>query len=324
MVDKNKKIPISIRGKQNRAMKESPLVKGDSSIGKRVLQPQQIVHSSKVMVGSFEDISGKKKNIPEQTLETINRITKNPKVIDLDDNLRSLKLNAMRESFADMINGIAPPSEEFIDNFHNLVTSQKSAKELASLNNIIKNAKFVYNSATVEQITYDQSRKLNKEEIDRLASCGYIKNRTNVCIFGATGAGKTFLSCALGMAAAQRLYKVRYFRLPQLLNFLMGLSSDIVYKEIAKLKRFDLVIIDEFLNYQIEEKQSRLLLELLEDRREKSFIFVSICLPHQWLVNLGGNAPLAESIVDRIVHKTHNIKIAGDKSMRENERPQNL
>lgn len=44
----------------------------------------------------------------------------------------------------------------------------------------------------------------------RLASCSYIQEARNVIILGATGAGKTFLACSLGVAANRNFYAARY------------------------------------------------------------------------------------------------------------------
>ncbi|MDR0615038.1 MAG: ATP-binding protein, partial [Lactobacillales bacterium] len=259
----------------------------------------------------------------EQKKEVINRVNDDSSVIIIDAILRYLKLDGMRIAFSDKISGDNPPSKDFVNNFHDLVITQKRTKDLGRLHTIVKKANLTYQDATVETIIYDINRQLNKDLIDRLSTCEYINKGEHVCIFGPTGAGKTFISCALGMAAAKRLYKVKYFRLPQLLNIMNSASKNSnLDLEIKKLHKFDLLIIDEFLNFPIDDNSPRNLLELLEDRsRNKSVIFASICKPNEWLLNLGGSSPLSQSIVDRIIHKTYNIIIKGERSMRELEKP---
>ena len=51
----------------------------------------------------------------------------------------------------------------------------------------------------------------------RLGTCNYIHEHRNVILLGATGSGKTYLACALGMAAARQFLAVKYVRLPDLL-----------------------------------------------------------------------------------------------------------
>lgn len=64
---------------------------------------------------------------------------------------------------------------------------------------------------------FTSERKLDKTQILRLASCSYIQQAQNVIILGATGTDKTYLACALGMAANRNFYEVNYMRLPDLL-----------------------------------------------------------------------------------------------------------
>ena len=59
-------------------------------------------------------------------------------------------------------------------------------------------------------IDYHSGRKLNKALIERLARCEYIAEARNIFITGATGSGKTYLACALGMEAYKRYYSVKY------------------------------------------------------------------------------------------------------------------
>ena len=73
------------------------------------------------------------------------------------------------------------------------------------LKSLIKNAGYAIPSASVEDIEYLPERKLDKSQILRLASCAYIQEAHNVILLGATGAGKTYLACALGMAANRNL-----------------------------------------------------------------------------------------------------------------------
>ena len=64
-----------------------------------------------------------------------------------------------------------------------------------------KKAGYSAPGASIEDICFLPERKLDQAQILRLASCTYIREAQNVIILGATGTGKTYLACALGMAA---------------------------------------------------------------------------------------------------------------------------
>lgn len=163
---------------------------------------------------------------------------------------------------------------------------------------------------------YLPERKLDKTQILRLASCSYIQESHNVILLGATGAGKTYLACTLGMAASRNFYPVRYIRLPDLLVEIAIARGDGTYREyMKKLKKVKLLILDEWLLYPLKESEARDALELVEARtKTTSTIFCSQMDVPGWHENLY-DPTLADAICDRIVHDSYVIQIHGE-SMR--------
>ena len=104
----------------------------------------------------------------------------------------------------------------------------------------------------MENIEYIAERHLDREQILRLASCSYIQEARNVIILGATGAGKTFLACSLGVAANRNFYAARYLRLPDLLVEIAVARRDGTYREYMKL-----LILDEWLLHPLKEAEAR-------------------------------------------------------------------
>ena len=142
---------------------------------------------------------------------------------------------------------------------------------------MIKKAQFADPSACIENISYLPQRNLDKAQIARFAECVYIHEHHNILLMGATGCGKTYLACALGMAAVRKSYQVRYVRLPELLTDLAIARTTGTYsKVIEQYKKPALLILDEWLLYRLEESQARDLLEIAEGRYKKgSIIFCS-------------------------------------------------
>ena len=163
----------------------------------------------------------------------------------------------------------------------------------------------------MENIEYIAERHLDREQILRLASCSYIQEARNVIILGATGAGKTFLACSLGVADA-----VRYLRLPDLLVEIAGARRDGTYREYMKqLKKVKLLILDEWLLYPLKEAEARDVLELVEARNKvASTIFSSQYDTSEWHENLY-DPTLADAICDRIIYNAYTVQIEGE-SMR--------
>lgn len=168
----------------------------------------------------------------------------------------------------------------------------------------------------MEDIAFTPERKLDKAQILRLASCRYIQQAQNVIILGATDTGKTYLACALGMAANRNFYEVKYMRLPDLLVEIAIARGAGTYREvIKKYKKVSLLILDEWLLYFLKESEARDLLELIEARNKvASTIFCSQFDGNEWHASLY-DPTMADAICDRIVYNSHTVKIEGD-SMR--------
>lgn len=82
---------------------------------------------------------------------------------------------------------------------------------------LISTAKLRYPVADINTLILEP-RKLNKNRMLALASETYLMEARNIIINGYTGAGKTYLACAIAKEACRRLHKTRYVRLPKLLE----------------------------------------------------------------------------------------------------------
>ena len=119
--------------------------------------------------------------------------------------LHEMRLGVMAEAFSAQLEDAQFQALPFEDRFAMLVDAEWSARKSNRLTRLIRNAGYADPAACVENIEYHPERRLNREQILRLASCTYLQEAHNVIILGATGAGKTYLACALGMAASRSL-----------------------------------------------------------------------------------------------------------------------
>lgn len=132
------------------------------------------------------------------------------------------------------------------------------------------------------------------------ASMGFIGNATNLIITGPTGAGKTYLSCALGIEACKQTYRVLYIRMPDLMRNFENQRDNL--RELTKYRKrignYHLLFLDEWLNYEVTEKDAKLLYELFEQRSGNNpTIFVGQYPVDEWHERLGG-VTQADSIMD--------------------------
>ena len=230
--------------------------------------------------------------------------------------LQDMRLGVIAKQFRDQLDDPQFVSMSFEDRFGILVDAEWIARKNNRLKNLIKNAGYAIPGACIEDIEYLPERKLDKQQLLRLSSCAYIQEAHNVILLGATGVGKTYLACALGMAANRNFYTAKYIRLPDLLVEIAIARGDGTYREyMKKLKKTKLLILDEWLLYPLKESEARDVLELVEARsKTASTIFCSQFDIPGWHENLY-DPTLADAICDRIVYDSYVIRIEGD-SMR--------
>ena len=152
----------------------------------------------------------------------------------------------------------------------------------------IKNAKFRY-KASIEKIIYEPHRNIDQNTILRFADCSYIKKTESVLITGSTGVGKSYIASAFGYQACIEGYRVMYFNTAKLFAQLKMAKADGSYlKEISKIERQHLLILDDF-GLQPMDNQSRItFLEIIEDRHRKGSLIITSQLPvEKWYDIIG-------------------------------------
>jgi len=230
--------------------------------------------------------------------------------------LNDMKLTGMANAYEGQLNNANAGSVSFEDRFGLLVDAEWSQRRSNQIIRLTKNAALKYPSAAVEDIDYKPHRSLDKNLIDKLSLCGYIQDKKNVIIVGPTGAGKTYISCALASSACRNYYSAKYIRLPDLLIELMIAKNTGDYKKLVRhYKNFKLMVIDEWLLTPLKKEEAYELLELIETRYDSgSSVFCSQYGPADWHGHIGIDV-IADAILDRIVHNAVSIEIKGE-SMR--------
>jgi DNA replication protein DnaC len=136
----------------------------------------------------------------------------------------------------------------------------------------LKNARFRYKAA-IEDVYYSSDRNVEKNEVKRLAECSFIEKNENIFITGSTGIGKSYLASALGHQACGLGYKVLYHNTAKLFGKLKMAKADGSYiKEIARIEKHHLLILDDFGLQPLDPQSRASLMEIIEDRHGKGSI----------------------------------------------------
>jgi DNA replication protein DnaC len=227
------------------------------------------------------------------------------------DRLHEMKLKGMAQALEEQ-RGIPDMRDlSFDDRLALLLERESTTRADRRLKRLLQLARLRL-QASVEDVDFRVRRGLDKSVFLRLAGCDWIRQNQVVLIVGATGTGKTYLSCALGLAACRQGLRVRYMRLPRLFNDLGIARADGSYgKLLESFSRVDLLILDDWGLAPMADKERRDLLEIVEDRYGRRATLVASQLPVEHWHELIGDPTFGDAILDRLLHQAHRITLKG-------------
>jgi DNA replication protein DnaC len=229
--------------------------------------------------------------------------------------MQAMKLQGMVEALEEQRKSATMGDMSFEDRLAMLVERQWLWKENRSFSTRLKFAK-LRQPACVEDIDYRHPRSLPRSVIEHLSGNDWIRYAQNCIITGPTGAGKSYLACALAQKACRDGYRALYFYAPKLFREISACQADgSLPSLLKKLAKTQLLVIDDWGLEKATPHQYRDFLEILDDRQSRTATLITSQFPPDRWHELIGDATVADAILDRLIHGSHRIELDGD-SMR--------
>ena len=233
---------------------------------------------------------------------------------ELVDELNVLKLPKMAAALDKLYNRPEFLETDRMTLLADIIGPEYQEKVSKTLKNRLTAAKLKGSPEELSKCVDSDQRSYEPNGItDVISSLDFIEHGYNLCILGASDAGKSYLARALGIQACNS-YNVAYFHCEEFLESMVALKEkdyDKFAKKIQKYLRFELIILDDFLLHTItDEREIKILFELLEKRNEqrKSTIVCSQRDPGHWKAMILNDEVSANSIMKRAT-KHYTIKI---------------
>ena len=216
--------------------------------------------------------------------------------------LRQLRLSSFAEVFLELVadEDMADALPE--DIFFTAVAKNAEQRRQRNIIKAISQAKFRYPDATLTELINVEERGINLRHLKRIAASNWRENPTNVHLLAPTGTGKTYIACAVGIAACHAGYTVAYYRLDQLVDALaVLLPTDKRYVDLVRrLQNVDVLILDDFLTIGINQRGQEDLTKIIFDRDGRlPTIVASQTSAGYWLETLPDRVG-ADSLVSRL------------------------
>ena len=231
------------------------------------------------------------------------------------DKLRKLKFYGMFHAFKSSIESGQTDQYTSDELLAHLIDSEWDYRQNRRIERQIMYARFRY-KASIEELHYHADRSIDRNQVMRLADCTFLDRYENLLITGSTGIGKSYLASAIGYQACMLGYRVLYASTPKLFSRLKMAKADGSYiKEVAKIEKQQLLILDDFGIQPFDAQSRAALMEIIEDRHSKTSVIITSQLPISKWHEVIGEKTIADAILDRIVHDAHRIELKGE-SMR--------
>lgn len=142
-----------------------------------------------------------------------------------------------------------------------------------------------------------------RRRIEALAAGDWLETSANLLAIGNSGAGKTHLLCAIGHALVEAGYRVLYTRTTELVQKLQAARRDLALESaLAKLDKFDLLILDDIAYAQKDQAETSVLFELIARRYETRSLAIAANQPFSAWDHIFPDQAVTVAAIDRLVH----------------------
>ena len=229
------------------------------------------------------------------------------------EQLRDLRLAGMATGLQEQLSQSGMTAISFEERLALLVDREVHWRNDKRQTRLLKDAKLKYSQASIEDLNTAAGRGLDRKAVMSLALGDWIDSGHSVLITGPTGAGKSWLACALAQYACRQGHSVLYQRVPRLNEDLRIRHGNGTFgKWLIQLAKTDVLLLDDWGMAAMDAQTRADLLEIIDDRSANKATIITSQLPiehwHAWI----GDATIADAILDRVMQRNHRFTLTGE------------
>ena len=229
------------------------------------------------------------------------------------EKLYTMRMRGMADAFTQQQEDPQSTQLSFEERFALLVDRQWNWRQNRALERRLREGR-LQGPACIEDIDFHAARGLDKQVIRPLIQdSDWVRRHQHIFLIGPTGIGKTFLARAFGQKACRDGFTAYFATASQLFRELeLGRADGSYGKKLRALGQIDVLIVDDWAMAPMAETERRAFLEIWVERYLTKTTLLTSQLPvAKWHGQIG-DATVADSILDRLVHGAHRIELQGD------------
>lgn len=223
---------------------------------------------------------------------------------ELFNKLKYCKLSGMIDVFDRVLEEALDKELNHLEFFEMLLDEKVINRENRRYNRLLKNACFP-TIKTIDTFDFSKAPFLNKKEIMELFTLDFLNDNQNIIFIGDQGTGKTHIVTSIGVETCKQGKSVLFFTAASLGNKLIEMQEQLALgKFIEKLRKVDLLIIDELGYVSLFHRSTQLLFQVFSERYEKGSIMITSNLEFGEWGNIFNDEIMAAAIIDRLIHNS--------------------
>lgn len=216
--------------------------------------------------------------------------------------LRTLNLGSMASAVEDCALRAAKEGLSHEVFLLELARIERAAKQARRIERMLKQADLLPGKTfrSLELGRFDAGTRL---QIERLRDGHFLQDAINIVAVGRPGSGKSHLACALGHALVEQGHPVLFVQTSALVQRLLAARRDLrLPQELARLDRFDCLILDDIGYVQHDRDEMEVLFTLLAERYERKSVVITTNLVFSEWDRIFKDPMTTLAAIDRVVH----------------------
>lgn len=230
----------------------------------------------------------------------------------LKTQFRQLRLPTMGREFEKLARDAASTNQTFQQFLLRLTEIELSARAANAVATRIKNAEFPVEK-DFDTFDFSVMPSLSKPKVLELARCEWIEQKSNCCLVGSHGTGKTHIAVSWGLAACRAGLRVRFFTAAELVSRLETEQKQYTLDRfLGQLDRAHLLICDELGYVTMSRVGVELLFRVFADRYERGSLLLTSNLPFSEWNQIFQGERMTAALLDRLTHHCHIFEMNGE------------